>query len=67
MRKCHKNTLTSLTGASFNNFLDAIDGSYCTFEGGDNYTVDSQYPDPYGGGYEGKSSSLLDRKYNKLG
>ncbi|KAG2137293.1 peptidase S8/S53 domain-containing protein [Suillus cothurnatus] len=40
-------------GASFNNFLDAIDGSYCTFEGGDNYTVDSQYPDPYGGGYEG--------------
>ncbi|KAG1881010.1 peptidase S8/S53 domain-containing protein [Suillus subluteus] len=27
--------------------------SYCTFEGGDNYTVDAQYPDPYGGGYEG--------------
>ncbi|KAG1746464.1 peptidase S8/S53 domain-containing protein [Suillus lakei] len=40
-------------GASFNNFLDAIDGSYCTFEGGDDYTQDAQYPDPYGGGYEG--------------
>lgn len=23
-------------GASFNNFLDALDASYCTFEGGDN-------------------------------
>jgi tripeptidyl-peptidase-1 len=46
--------LTSSTGASFNNFLDAIDGSYCTFEGGDDYTQDAQYPDPYGGGYEGR-------------
>lgn len=25
-------------GASFNNFLDAIDGSYCTYDGGDNST-----------------------------
>ncbi|KAG1818301.1 peptidase S8/S53 domain-containing protein [Suillus variegatus] len=40
-------------GASFNNFLDAIDGSYCTFEGGDDYSQDAEYPDPYGGGYEG--------------
>ncbi|EPQ51643.1 subtilisin-like protein [Gloeophyllum trabeum ATCC 11539] len=40
-------------GASFNNFLDAIDGSYCTFEGGDDPYYDSTYPDPYGGGYEG--------------
>ncbi|KAH7883231.1 peptidase S8/S53 domain-containing protein [Phlebopus sp. FC_14] len=40
-------------GASFNNFLDAIDGSYCTFEGGDDPTQDGIYPDPYGGGYEG--------------
>jgi tripeptidyl-peptidase-1 len=23
-------------GASFNNFLDAIDASYCTYDGGDN-------------------------------
>jgi tripeptidyl-peptidase I len=40
-----------LEGASFNNFLDAIDGSYCTYEGGDDPTQDGVYPDPYGTGY----------------
>ncbi|MCJ1419206.1 hypothetical protein MMC32_005559 [Xylographa parallela] len=40
-------------GASFNNFLDAIDGSYCTFDGGDDPTQDAVYPDPYPGGYKG--------------
>lgn len=40
-------------GASFNNFLDAIDGSYCTFRGGDSSTQDAVYPDPYPGGYKG--------------
>ncbi|KAI9871485.1 MAG: hypothetical protein M1830_002862, partial [Pleopsidium flavum] len=40
-------------GASFNNFLDAIDGSYCTFEGGDDPTQDGIYPDPLPGGYRG--------------
>lgn len=40
-------------GASFNNFLDAIDGSYCTFEGGDDPTQDASYPDPFPGGYKG--------------
>jgi tripeptidyl-peptidase-1 len=39
-------------GASFNNFLDAIDGSYCTYEGGDDPIQDAAYPDPYGG-YQG--------------
>lgn len=42
-------------GASFNNFLDALDGSYCTYEGGDNPEYDSVYPDPYGG-YTGKEN-----------
>lgn len=45
-------------GASFNNFLDGIDASYCTYEGGDDPTQDGVYPDPYGtaaeGAYEGK-------------
>lgn len=41
-----------IEGASFNNFLDAIDGSYCTYEGGDDPTQDAVYPDPFGG-YEG--------------
>ncbi|PCH35779.1 subtilisin-like protein [Wolfiporia cocos MD-104 SS10] len=40
-------------GASFNNLLDALDASYCTFEGGDDPDYDATYPDPYGGGYEG--------------
>lgn len=40
-------------GASFNNFLDAIDGSYCTFEGGDDPSQDGIYPDPLPGGYKG--------------
>lgn len=34
-------------GASFNDFLDAIDGSYCTYEGGDEADQDAVYPDPY--------------------
>lgn len=30
--------------ATNNNFLDAIDGSYCTFEGGDSVSWDATYP-----------------------
>ena len=33
-------------GASFNNLLDALDGSFCTFEGGDDPEQDGIYPDP---------------------
>ena len=43
----------TIESASFNNFLDAIDGSYCSFEGGDDPTQDSVYPDPAPGGYKG--------------
>lgn len=38
-------------GASFNNFLDALDGAYCTSDGGDDPEQDGVYPDPYGSGY----------------
>jgi len=41
-----------IEGASFNNFLDAIDGSYCSYQGGDDPKQDSIYPDPLGG-YQG--------------
>ncbi|RFU29102.1 hypothetical protein B7463_g7233, partial [Scytalidium lignicola] len=34
-----------IEGGSFNNFLDAIDGSYCTYDGGDDPTQDGIYPD----------------------
>ena len=40
-------------GASFNNFLDGIDGSYCTADGGDDPLQDAIYPDPFPGGYTG--------------
>ncbi|TAQ88670.1 hypothetical protein B7494_g2997 [Chlorociboria aeruginascens] len=40
-------------GASFNNFLDALDRSYCTFEGGDVSGVDGTYPDTSNGGFNG--------------
>lgn len=40
------------SGGSFNDFLDAIDGSYCTFDGGDDPSRDTIYPNPKGG-YQG--------------
>ncbi|KAF8435036.1 peptidase S8/S53 domain-containing protein [Boletus edulis BED1] len=57
-------------GASFNDFLDAIDGSYCTFEGGDDPTQDAIYPDNAPGGYTGpkacgtvKPASVISTSY----
>ncbi|KAK7728146.1 hypothetical protein SLS57_002616 [Botryosphaeria dothidea] len=38
---------------TFNIFLDALDASYCTYEGGDAPYVDPAYPDPNDGGYTG--------------
>lgn len=38
---------------TFNIFLDALDGSYCTYKGGDEPYVDPAYPDPNEGGYTG--------------
>ncbi|KAI0145619.1 peptidase S8/S53 domain-containing protein [Xylariaceae sp. FL1272] len=40
---------------TFNIFLDALDGSYCTYQGGDQPYVDPAYPDPNDnmGGYTG--------------
>lgn len=42
-------------GGSFNTFLNALDASYCTYEGGDDPTVDPVYPDSLGG-YQGEYS-----------
>ncbi|KAI0663745.1 subtilisin-like protein [Cubamyces menziesii] len=39
-------------GASFDTLLDALDGSFCSYEGGDSPFYDPSYPDPFGG-YEG--------------
>ena len=43
----------TVEGASFNDFLDGIDASYCTFDGGDDPVQDATYPDPLPGGYQG--------------
>ncbi|KAJ6454702.1 subtilisin-like protein [Mycena sanguinolenta] len=51
-------------GASFNNLLDALDGSYCTFEGGDDPTQDGDYPDS--SGYQGAWSSCPFRCSNEF-
>ncbi|PVH88867.1 putative Tripeptidyl-peptidase sed1 [Cadophora sp. DSE1049] len=43
----------------FNTFLDALDGSYCTYKAyglsGDSPGIDPVYPDPAPGGYKGKN------------
>ncbi|THH29362.1 hypothetical protein EUX98_g4824 [Antrodiella citrinella] len=43
-------------GASFDNWLDAVDKSFCTFEGGDNPDFDGIYPDDLPGGFQGPES-----------
>ncbi|KAH7923647.1 subtilisin-like protein [Leucogyrophana mollusca] len=43
-------------GASFNYFLDALDGTYCTFDGGDD---PSSYPDEKPNGYKGKDCGIV--------
>ncbi|KAJ8502390.1 hypothetical protein ONZ45_g11805 [Pleurotus djamor] len=46
-------------GASFNNFLNAIDGSYCSFQGGDDPFQDVPYPDTRSGGYKAKDCGTV--------
>ncbi|KAJ7033198.1 subtilisin-like protein [Mycena alexandri] len=46
-------------GASFNNLLDALDGSFCTFEGGDDPTNDGIYPDNVAGGYQKDDCGII--------
>ena len=54
----------------FNTFLDAIDGSYCTYDGGNDPKLDPKYPDPRPHGYKGRlqcgvfeSPSVLSSSY----
>ncbi|TVY30670.1 Tripeptidyl-peptidase sed1 [Lachnellula hyalina] len=60
----------SVEGASFNNFLDAIDAAYCTSGGGDDSSQDGIYPDTASGGYKGdedcgtfKAASVISTSY----
>ncbi|KAL1966448.1 hypothetical protein VTN77DRAFT_4590 [Rasamsonia byssochlamydoides] len=51
-------TNESFTSGFLNTFLDALDGSYCTYcaygECGDAPNLDPVYPDPAAGGYKGQ-------------
>ncbi|KAH8821350.1 peptidase S8/S53 domain-containing protein [Xylogone sp. PMI_703] len=40
--------------ATENNFLDAVDGSYCSYDGGDDSSIDAIYPHDSTNGYKGK-------------
>ncbi|TFK41781.1 peptidase S8/S53 domain-containing protein [Crucibulum laeve] len=51
---------------SFNNFLDALDGSYCDYEGGDDPTYDSSYPDTDPDGYNGAPSCGITKPANVI-
>ncbi|KAJ7203774.1 peptidase S8/S53 domain-containing protein, partial [Mycena pura] len=45
---------------SFNEWLDAVDGSYCTSDGGDDLAFDPQFPDPtIVGGFQGHSCGTV--------
>ncbi|KAK0099785.1 hypothetical protein ONS95_005829 [Cadophora gregata] len=45
--------VNTASDGTFNTFLDALDGSYCTYLGGDDPNNDAVYPDPKGKGYDG--------------
>ncbi|KAJ1325406.1 tripeptidyl-peptidase I [Microdochium nivale] len=62
------NPNTTTTGF-FNTFLDAIDGSYCTYDGGDCTTNDCRdpiYPNPNPGGYKGRTQCGVYRPTNVI-
>ncbi|KAF5334159.1 hypothetical protein D9758_014814 [Tetrapyrgos nigripes] len=48
-----QNSTLNAESAGFDNWLDAVDGSFCTFEGGDDPIQDGIYPDPLPGGFKG--------------
>ncbi|KAJ3512186.1 hypothetical protein NLJ89_g3668 [Agrocybe chaxingu] len=53
-------------GASFNNLLDALDGSYCTFQGGDDPFQDGIYPDDYPNGYHNPTDCGIAKPANVI-
>lgn len=46
--------------------LDAIDASYCTFEGGDNPIFDGIYPDTFPGGFDSPESCGIVKPANVI-
>ncbi|KAG2158529.1 peptidase S8/S53 domain-containing protein [Suillus bovinus] len=56
----------SVEGGSFNTFLDALDGAYCTYDGGDDPAQDPVYPDTASGGYDGNEECGTVRPANVI-
>ncbi|KAF7318724.1 Peptidase S53 domain-containing protein [Mycena chlorophos] len=52
-----------IESGSFDNYLDAIDGSFCTFDGGDDTSLDGVYPDPAPGGYDAQDCGTISAPY----
>ncbi|KAJ7057622.1 subtilisin-like protein [Mycena amicta] len=52
-----------IVGAGFDNWLDAVDGTFCTFEGGDDPTQDGIYPDHAPGGYNAQDCGTITAPY----
>ena len=50
----------------FNDFLHAIDGSYCTYQGGNDPKHDPVYPDSHPEGYNGKLQCGVYRPTNVI-
>ncbi|KAJ7107899.1 peptidase S8/S53 domain-containing protein [Mycena epipterygia] len=56
----------TIEGASFNDFVNALDGRYCTYNGGDDLSQDAVYPNPRAvcvspsGGYQGPKAAIAD-------
>ncbi|KAG6837110.1 hypothetical protein H0H93_014714 [Arthromyces matolae] len=48
---------------SFNEWLDAVDESYCTLQGGDDLTYDPTLPNPLPGGFKGHSCGTVTVPY----
>ncbi|KAF8148410.1 peptidase S8/S53 domain-containing protein [Crassisporium funariophilum] len=53
-------------GATFNNLLDALDGTYCSFEGGDDPFQDGWYPDDYPNGYHNPTDCGITKPANVI-
>ncbi|KAF7318745.1 Peptidase S53 domain-containing protein [Mycena chlorophos] len=53
----------TIENGTFENYLDAIDGSFCTFDGGDDPSPIGVYPDPAPGGYHAQDCGTISAPY----
>lgn len=56
----------TVVGGSFNTFLDALDGAYCTTEDHSAGSQDPAYPDAKDGGFKGNSCGVYSKALPKV-